>query len=75
MKQKWNIEITIDAETGTALTKVTNPDGSWGVIESQVIENQVIMNLVDHSDNLDVNAFKMGMSLASPVAPAGVTLQ
>lgn len=68
MKATWKVETTIDFENGTIVTKVVNPDGSWGVIHGTPMpDGQVVMVLVDHSADLDVNAFQTGMNMSQMV--------
>lgn len=65
MKATWTVTTTIDFESGTIVTKVVNPDGSWGVIHGTPLpDGQVTMVLVDHSADLDVEAFQAGMNVS-----------
>jgi hypothetical protein len=59
---KWFVEVEVLEDR--VITKVTNPDGSWGVIENLVTEAGIVeLGVTSHSDNLDVNAFKAGMQM------------
>lgn len=57
---KWFIEVEVKEDR--VVTKVTNPDGSWAVIENLVTGAGVVeLGITSHSDDLDVASFKAGM--------------
>jgi hypothetical protein len=58
---KWLVEIEVTEDR--VITKVTNPDGSWGVVENLVTQAGIVeLGVTKHSDDLDVAAFKMGLA-------------
>jgi hypothetical protein len=58
---KWLIEVEVMEDR--VKVKVINPDGSWGIVENLVTEAGIVeLGVTSHSENLDVEAFKMGMA-------------